>query len=173
MTGGAVVDTNVLVAANGRASHVEASCQLRCVVELERLSREEVVCVDDMGLIMREYESRTKQEGQTRPGTAFFKHVWQKMGDTNRIRLIPVELVNRDDREGRDFRDPVLPPHNLRKDAKFLAVAVKADATIVNATDSDWTEHRELTDRLGVDVRQLCPQHATRPKKSRGDHASQ
>ena len=59
------------------------------------------------------------------------------------------------------------------KDAKFLAVAVKADATIVNATDSDWAEHRELTDRLGIRVRQLCPQHAIRPGKSSDDRASQ
>lgn len=162
MTGGTVVDTNVLVAANGRATHVEASCQLRCVVALERLSREKVVCVDDKGLIMREYESSTRQKGQIRPGTAFFKHIWQKMGDTSSVRLIQVELVDKDDPEGRDFRDPVLPPNNLKKDAKFLAVAVKANATILNATDSDWAEHRELTDQLGVAVRQLCPQHATR-----------
>jgi len=61
---------------------------------------------------------------------------------------------------------------NLKKDAKFLAVAVKADAAIVNALDSDWNEHRELTNRLGVEVRQLCPQHANRSKASSGDHAS-
>ena len=159
MTDRSVVDTNVLVVANGRATHVDEACQLSCVDELARLAREEVVCVDDKWLIMREYQSRTKQDGQTRPGSAFYKHVWQKMGDTNRIRLIPVEPR---DAEGRDFAEPVLPPNNLKKDAKFLAVAVKADAVIVNAADSDWAEHRELTDRLGIDVRQLCPQHATR-----------
>lgn len=162
MTAKAVVDTNVLVVANGRATHVDEACRLSCVDELARLARDEVVCVDDKGLILREYARRTEQRGQAEPGTVFFKHVWQKMGDPNRIRLFPVELVNRDDREGREFSDPVLPPNNLKKDAKFLAVAVKADAAIVNAADADWAEHRELTERLGIDVRQLCPQHATR-----------
>ena len=159
MTDRAVVDTNVLVAANGRDTHVEDSCQLRCVEELARLAREEVVCVDDKWLIMREYEKRTRQKGQARPGTVFYKHVCRKMGDSKTVRLIPVDPR---DAEGRDFADPVLPPNNLKRDAKFLAVAVKASAAIVNAADSDWAEHRELTDRLRVDVRQLCPQHATR-----------
>ena len=165
-----VVDTNVLVAANGRATQVKVACQLQCVDELSRITREEVVCVDDKGLILREYGRRTEQTGQAQPGTVFFKHLWQKMGDSRRVRLIAVDPI---DREGRDFSDPVLPPNNLKKDAKFLAVALKARATIVNATDSDWTEHRELTDRLGVGVRQLCPQHSIRPGKSNGGHASQ
>ncbi len=164
MTDRAVVDTNVLVAANGRDTHVEESCQLRCVEELarlarEELAREEVVCVDDRWLIMREYENRTRQTGQPRPRTVFYKHLCKKMGDSKSVCLTPVDPR---DAEGRDFADPVLPPNNLKKDAKFLAVAVKASAAIVNAADSDWAEQRELTDRLRVDVRQLCPQHATR-----------
>ena len=159
MTARAVVDTNVLVVANGRDTHVDVSCQLRCVDELARLSREEVVCVDDKMLIMSEYEKNTGHKGQAKPGTVFYKQIWRKMGDSNRVRLVPVEPR---DAEGRDFADPILPPSNLKKDAKFLAVAIKADAVIVNAADSDWAEHRELTGRLGVDVRQLCPQHATR-----------
>ncbi len=169
MTSRSVVDTNVLVAANGRDTHVEVSCQLKCVDELMRLSHKEVVCVDDKGLIMREYGRRTKDQGQAMPGTVFYKRIWQQMGNPHRVHLTPVEPR---DPEGRDFRDPVLPPNNLKKDAKFLAVAIKAGALIVNAADSDWAEHRELTDRLGIDVRQLCPEHATRPEKSRADHAS-
>ena len=91
------------------------------------------------------------------------------MSDPNRVRLVRVEPR---DSEGRDFSDPDLPPNNLKKDAKFLAVAVKDGAVIVNAADSDWAEHTDLTDRLGVDVQQLCPRHATRPQATRGSRAS-
>ena len=49
-----------------------------------------------------------------------------------------------------------------RSDRKFLAVAVSADAVVLNATDSDWGEQKELMDALGVEVEQLCPQHASR-----------
>lgn len=159
MTVMAVVDTNVLVAANGRDTHVDISCQIRCADELERIAREEVVCIDDQWLIIGEYRKRVAHRGQPGPGTVFFKTVCKTMGDPNRVCSVPI--VPRDE-EGRDFADPVLPPHNLKKDAKFLAVAVNADATIVNAADSDWAEHRELTDGLGVRVRQLCPEYENR-----------
>ena len=85
MTNRAVVDTNVLVVANNRDTHVEVSCQLRCVEELARLAREEVVCVDDKWLIMREYEHRTRQKGQPTPGTVFYKHLCKKMGDSKSV----------------------------------------------------------------------------------------
>ena len=47
-------------------------------------------------------------------------------------------------------------------DRKFLAVAVVAEAEILNATDSDWSEQEALMRVLGVKVRQLCPQHASK-----------
>ena len=56
-----------------------------------------------------------------------------------------------------------LPPNKLdRSDRKFLATAVVGEARILNATDSDWAEQQELTGGLGVDVVQLCPEHATK-----------
>ena len=56
-----------------------------------------------------------------------------------------------------------LPPNAFdRSDRKFLAVAVVANATVVNATDSDWSENAALMSALGVEVQQLCPQHATK-----------
>lgn len=64
MTDHAVVDTNVLVAANGRDTHVEIGCQLRCVEELARLTDQEVVCVDDKRLILNEYRRRSTSRGQ-------------------------------------------------------------------------------------------------------------
>ncbi len=169
MTSRAVVDTNVLVAANGRDTHVDGACRIACVDELDRLCAEEVVCVDDKYLILGEYQRRVADMGPALPGTVFFKTIFKNMHNERRIRTVPVEPL---DAEGREFSEPRLQPNNLKKDAKFLAVAFKANAAIVNASDSDWEEHRDLTARLGVDVRQLCPQHANRAKPARGNHAS-
>ena len=44
-------------------------------------------------------------------------------------------------------------------DRKFLAVAVVANAVVLNATDCDWSEQKQLMEDLGVTVRELCPQH--------------
>ncbi len=52
-----------------------------------------------------------------------------------------------------------LPPNSFHhKDRKFLVVAVVAGATVLNATDSDWTYHSTLMDEEGVIVEELCPQ---------------
>ena len=51
-----------------------------------------------------------------------------------------------------------LPENHLDiSDRKFLATALVGEAVILNATDGDWAEQRDLTTRLGVTVRQLCP----------------
>ena len=44
-------------------------------------------------------------------------------------------------------------------DAEFALVA---RAVVLNATDSDCSEQRALLNRLRVQVRQLCPQHASK-----------
>ena len=49
-------------------------------------------------------------------------------------------------------------------DRKFLAVAVVAEASILNAADSDWNDHRELLAELAVSVKQLCPAYAVRQR---------
>lgn len=55
-----------------------------------------------------------------------------------------------------------LPPNSLDPDdRKFLAVAIVAQAPILNATDTDWNQHADLLDALGVTVDQLCPEYAT------------
>ena len=72
-----------------------------------------------------------------------------------RIAVTPI------DDERRSFEE--LPENTFdRSDRKFLAVAVSAEAVVLNATDSDWGEQRELMDGLGVKVEQLCPQHASK-----------
>ena len=52
-----------------------------------------------------------------------------------------------------------------RCDRKFLAVAVVAKAVVLNAVDSDWSEHATLMDTLGIEVDQLCPQYASKPAR--------
>ena len=79
-----------------------------------------------------------------------------------RIHRVQISRVEDDER---GFEE--LPPNAFdRSDRKFLAVAVVANATVVNATDSDWdedwNESAALMSSLGVEVRQLCPQHATK-----------
>ena len=91
-------------------------------------------------------------------GDQFFIHVINNQYVETRVQRAAVTPI---DDERRSFEE--LPENNFDlSDRKFLAVAVSAEAVVVNATDSDWGEQRELMDALGVEVEQLCPQHASK-----------
>ena len=151
-----VVDTNVFIVAHGRDGNWDLTCQSTCVEMLEKICQDYVIVIDDAYHILGEYERALKQlEGAESISHKFFKHVHTKRG-SNQVPLVSITPVPD---EKRGFEQ--LPKNELDpSDRKFLAVAVEAQAEIVNATDSDWSEQGELTSRLGVTVRQLCPQHA-------------
>ena len=151
-----VVDTNVAIVANTRDTHADLPCQLACIEKLERVVKQAVVAVDEAGSIVDEYAGYLSRSGQPGMGDAFFKHIFDHLHQENRVRRVPVTPSD-DDRKG--FEE--LPENSFdRSDSIFLAVALMGKAIVLNATDSDWSEHEELMDMLGVDVEQLCPQHA-------------
>ena len=151
-----VVDTNVAIAANGRDTHADPSCQLCCVQKIRSVVEGGIVTVDDKELIIDEYKNRLNFSGAPGVGDVFFKHVFdhQHLGD--RVRRVAVTPC---DDEYRGFEE--LPENTFDpSDRKFLAVAVASNSVVLNATDSDWGDHQTLMDELGVKVDQLCPQYA-------------
>ena len=148
-----VVDTNVAIAANARDTHADLACQKACVSSLSSLVKREVVAIDDEHLIIDEYRRHLHHSGMPGVGDMFFKHVFNNQYQPTRIHRVKISRVEDDER---GFEE--LPPNAFdRSDRKFLAVAVVANATVVNATDSDWNESAALMSSLGVQVRQLCP----------------
>ena len=151
-----VVDTNVAVVANRRENHADRRCQLACIEMLEHVVTQGVVAVDETGFIMCEYAGYLSHSGQPGVGDAFFKHMFDHQYQDRRVRRVWVTPSD-DDRRG--FEE--LPENTFdRSDRVFLAVALVGEAAVLNATDSDWYEHAGLMDELGVEVEQLCPQHA-------------
>ena len=156
-----VVDTNVAVVANGRRTHANLQCQALCVERLRSVVADEVVAIDDKGTILQEYKRRLNFSGMPGVGDIFFKHVFNYQYRGDRVRRIAI-TPSADDRRG--FEE--LPENTLdRSDRKFLAVAFVASAVVLNATDSDWVEHKALTETLGVQVEQLCPQYASNTRR--------
>ena len=149
-----VVDTNVLISANGRDTHADRPCRLACARELQSIRHEGEVYIDDKGLIFSEYRNKLNFSGEPGVGDAFFKYIHENQFADSRIKRVRI-TPNCDENRGFDE----LPKNELdRSDRKFLAVAVVARASIFNATDSDWHENQGLLDDLNVVVRQLCPQ---------------
>lgn len=154
----AIVDTNVLVVANGRNTHADLECQIQCVSAIREISLKGTVVLDGRDLILDEYRRHLDLKGEPGPGDAFFKHIHDNLYFTKRVERVSITAV---DDEERAFEE--LPANTLdRSDRKFLAVAVVSKAPILNATDSDWDDARALISSVEVVVKQLCPQHAAR-----------
>ena len=152
-----VVDCNVAVVANGRDTHANRDCQLACISKLERVVKQHRVVLDTGGLIFEEYQGCLNFSGGPGTGDMFFKHLFNHQYNPKRVSQVKITPSGAD----RGFTE--LPPNHLDlDDRKFLAVAVVAQAPILNATDSDWNEHAGLLDSLGVTVVQLCPDYAAR-----------
>ena len=155
-----VVDTNVAIVANRRGTHADERCQLACVEHLEAVVAQDVVAIDDGRAILAEYGKYLRPSGMPGTGDMFYKHVLNLLYRTDRVRMVAVTPSEDPERGFEELPENTFDP----SDRKFLAAAVVAKAVVLNATDSDWGEHEALMDRLGVEVNQLCPQHASKAR---------
>ena len=160
-----VVDTNVAIVANADEDvDADIECQLICAEQLQRLVDEGTIVVDKNGLILDEYANHLSWSGGPGMGDEFFMFVFNNQYREDRVRRV---VVHQSDDNRRGFEE--LPENTFdRSDRKFLAVAVVANAVVLNATDSDWSEHQTLTNELGVEVHELCPHELHQERGRRG-----
>lgn len=151
-----VVDTNVLVVAEGGPTHAAAPCREVAAQELLRIRDNRSLVLDTSRQILTEYQ-RLLGEGAGEPGPGRFFFVWVVSSGDH-------ELVEIEPHPQRGFAafpaDPRLRTFD-RDDRKFVAAAIvsgKARTRIVNAVDSDYSGHREAFEDIGVVVRELCPE---------------
>lgn len=153
-----VVDTNVALAADGKADQASPQCVLRCLQELVAIRNGRQVLLDDKGLILQEYLKQKPHGFPQGPGDAFLVWVYDNQANPEHIQVMPVTPLNGDLRGFAEFPDDVELMMFDQDDRKFVAVAlVSGDAPpILNATDTDWWIHRNALARNGVHVEFLC-----------------
>ena len=154
-----VVDTNVPVAANAMANHVNEGCVLNCVERLTRVRKKEVLLLDDGRSILKEYKGYLSPSGQPGFGDMFMKWVWNNQANPKHCKIISItaldekpyfrEFPNDDELDGFD-----------RSDRKFVAVAKASglDPPIINATDTDWWEFKKPLHKHGIKIEFICPE---------------
>jgi hypothetical protein len=153
------MDTNVAVVANGKTPQAGDDCVEACVTALLELRERRQILVDDGALIFEEYRRHLSPSGQPGLGDAFFKWLWDNQCNPDHCRQIRITAAN----DGRVFDefpdDPALADFDP-SDRKFVAVALASGERppILNASDTDWWNHREALSRNGVEVRFLCPE---------------
>lgn len=152
-----VVDTNVLVVANGRHAPARERCVGACIDALDR-ARRDVVVIDDGQLFLDEYRKHCSFSGQPGLGDAFFKWLWSRQADSRHCRR--VQITPDAQRGFVEFPADKRLASFDREDRKFVAVALAAgDAPpVLNASDTDWWHARAALGEHGVTITFLCPE---------------
>lgn len=153
----AVIDTNVLVSANGRVEHgIPPSCTLECVQYLRGIQDAGRVHLDSLRLILSEYQSHSSYAGQPGVGNQFF--LWLHRNQANRDRVCISTVTPDDERGFLEFPTSASLASFDPADRKFVATALGCpDApVIVSAADVGWLEHQAGLEAAGVRLRHLC-----------------
>ena len=160
----AIIDTNVLIAANGRdCAQVTPQCRLNSSQYLRNFQVQGIIVIDNRWLILSEYKNKVNQTGQPGIGDAFLKWVLTNQANPKRCEQVVINpLKNSSFVEFPD--DPELEKFD-QSDRKFVAVALATPdrPPIVNAVDSDWLEFYEPLVKNGIKIQFLCPDVITPP----------
>jgi hypothetical protein len=153
-----VVDTNVLVVANGRdCPQANLACIRLCRQQLQNIQQSGGLLLDDTWHIIREYKKEVSQSGQPGLGDAFLR--WVLTNQDNPDRCQQIHITQLGENEFAEFpNDPDLAKFDP-SDRKFVAVALTHPdcPTILNAVDSDWQQFGATLAHHGIRIQQLCP----------------
>ncbi len=151
-----VVDTNVILVANGSHKDVSPECVLECVHRLKQLMQSGTVALDDAFLILKEYQNKTSPRKGKGVGDVFIKWVFNNLTDDQRVHLVKLTDLGED--RFAEFPVAALEADFDRPDRKFAAVAnAHPDKPpIWQAADCKWLDWWPELKAHGVGVTFLC-----------------
>ncbi len=155
-----VVDTNVLVVANGKNKAPQASlkCIDSCVKYLNNLQKSGVLVIDKSWLILKEYKNNVSEKGQPEVGDRFL--YWLLKNQANRKHCEQVAINQISEYEFEEFPKSESLKNFDKSDRKFVAIALThhAKPQIANAADRGWRNHAQALAEHGVELDFLCPE---------------
>lgn len=151
-----VVDTNVVLVANGQHADVSSVCVKTCVLTLQSIMRTGKLALDEGFLILHEYQNKTQPKKGNRPGDAFVK--WALNNRCNAKKVDQVPLLEHHERGFESFPDDADLVSFDSPDRKFVAVsgAHPDKPSIAQAADSKWLDWAPALHRHGIKVDFLC-----------------
>ncbi|MGA8169228.1 MAG: hypothetical protein WB816_00085 [Methylocystis sp.] len=152
-----VVDTNVPIVANGRPNPNDSgvpsiTCRVAAIEFLVNTLESGKILLDLAGEIQAEYRRYLNPRGQPGVGDRFYLEVLNSAPK----RIERVELPKRDDGQYVDLPQALIDVNFDPSDRKFAALANREKSPVINATDSDWLNHRDVLESSGVRVKFLC-----------------
>ena len=158
----AVVDTNVVLVANGSHADVSPGCVIACIDRLESLMKNGRVVIDDAYRILGEYLNKTSPMKNKGPGDVFVR--WLLKNNTNPRHVEQVALTEPTTDMFNEFPGAALQTAIDPPDRKFLATAAAHPnrPTVWQASDSEWLDWWQSLKAAGVTVEFLCPDDVCR-----------
>jgi len=165
-----VIDTNVLLVANGKHQDVSPECQTECIKWLNKIQSHGVVVIDDGFRILGEYMHKTKPNQPKGVGDTFLKVLLQRQANNKHVEVVKINENSTDKFE--EFPDSVLQDAFDPPDRKFVAVA-NAHAEkppILQAADCKWLDWWKTLDQHGIKVEFICKKDVCKFYKTKFPH---
>lgn len=162
-----VVDTNVILVANGQHHDVGADCVASCALALQQIMRGGGIAIDETFEILLEYQNKILPKTGNRPGDAFVKWALQNNANTQRCDRVAIQRHNQ--RGYESFPDDARLANFDPPDRKFVAVAAAhpKHPRILQAADSKWLGWAPALKEHGIEVAFLCPDDIERFRASK------
>lgn len=155
-----VIDTNVLLVADGQAGHMSAACRTECVNRLERVKITEQVVLDRQRLILTEYGNRLNPSKRPpSPGSAFLKWLLINQCNPQFSSTIDLTPLDADKKRFAEFPpDEALEAAFDPSDRKFVSVAYAHPdrPPILESADSKWLGWEAALQAHGIRIEVLC-----------------
>lgn len=157
----AVIDTNVLLVANGQHADVSPECVTECVMRLQAMRQEGTAVIDDGFRLLGEYLHKSSLNPPKGVGDVFLKWLLRQV-QVNSSRVEQVPLTETEADRFAEFPDADLEPLFDASDRKFAAVAnAHPDKPAIwQAADCKWLDWWPALEAKGVKVTFLCPDDA-------------
>jgi hypothetical protein len=152
----AVIDTNVLLVANGQHADVSPSCVTACVTRLQEMGKAGITVIDDDFRILGEYLNKSSINPAKGVGDVFLKNLLRHTGNPKKCEQ--VVLTETGVNEFSEFPDHALQPAFDAPDRKFAAVAYAHidKPPVWQAADCKWIDWWPALHAKGISIEFLC-----------------
>lgn len=158
-----LVDTNVAISANlatkpDPVSGVPDACVSECVRQIQNITKNGGLVIDDIGEIFYEYISNLSLSGQPGVGDTFAKWVHDHQWNPSKVDRV---VITKNGHSYNQFPDHEGLIQFDNADRKFIAVsnAHPNKPPILQATDSKWWGWKDALAEVGITVHFLCPEY--------------
>ncbi len=156
-----VIDTNVLLVANGKHKDISPDCMAECIRQLKQ-AQKNITVLDDRFRIITEYCHKTSPNQPKGTGDIFLKWLLRNMCNSSCVETVAVTDNGEDGFE--EFPDQALQDQFDAPDRKFVAVASAHPdkPNILQATDCKWLDWWQRLADFQVQIKFVCPDDVCR-----------